>query len=228
MKLPDARTGLAFGITIAALIGITVLSFEIIATKAPDVPTRAQNVLNTVLPLFGTWVGTVLAYYFARENFEAATNSTQRLVRDLTPEEKLRSTRVADAMTKSISSVSDLNAKAMDVVNELRRKGFKRLPILQSSGALEALLYLEGLISYLIGIPDADRSNKTLADILKEKPDLKRTPAYVDESATLAEAKAAMEKIENCKVVVVTKGGKASDPVVGVLTYTDIAKYSRA
>ncbi|MGH9554160.1 MAG: CBS domain-containing protein [Terriglobales bacterium] len=170
----------------------------------------------------------MLAYYFARENFETASNSTQQLVNALTPEEKLRSTQVADVMVKSISAEKDLSAKAMDVLKKLQEKKVKRLPILQSSGALETLLYLEGIISYLLGLSEADRSNKTLADLLKEKPDLKHTPAYVSESATLAEAKTAMEKIEDCKVVVVTKDGNPSEPVLGVLTNTDFAKYSRA
>jgi CBS domain-containing protein len=224
MKVTDPRTTLAFGIPFAAIVGITILSWEIIGTKDKE----AQNVLNTVLPLFGTWVGTVLAYYFARENFETAASSTQQLVRDLTPEEKLRSTRVADVMTKGISSQRDRNAKAKDVQEQLQKKKIKRLPILKESGVLDALLYLEDIYSYLLGFSEPDRSNKTLGNLLDEKPYLKQTPAYVSESATLAEAKAAMEKFENCKVVVVTKSGSSSEPVLGILTNTDFAKYSKA
>lgn len=37
-----------------------------------------------------------------------------------------------------------------------------------------------------------------------------------------------MEKIENCKVVFVTKNGNATDPILGMLTNTDIVKYSKA
>ena len=228
MKFPDARSILAFGITFVAIVAITWLSITIIATTDPAVNTRAQNVLNTVLPLFGTWVGTVLAYYFARENFETASNSTQKLVRDLTPDEKLRSTRVADVMTRNIFSIRDLNAKVAEILKQLEEKGFKRLPILQQSGALEALLFLEGIISYLLDNPEADRPNKTFSDLLKERPDLKKTPAYVSESETLAEAKDRMERIQDCKVIIVTKNGNARDPVVGLLSNTDIAKYSRA
>jgi hypothetical protein len=102
MKFPvDARTLLAFGITTAAVLGITILSWVTIATADAAANGRAQNVLNAVLPLFGTWVGTVLAYYFARENFEAASNSTSQLVSQLTPDEKLRSIPVASVMTRS-------------------------------------------------------------------------------------------------------------------------------
>jgi len=229
MKYPfDARTTLAFGITFAAVVGITILSVEIIRS-AGEATTRAQNVLNSVLPLFGTWVGTVLAYYFSRENFEAASSSTERLVEKLTPEEKLRSIPVANVMTKSIFSISDLSAKVADVFKQLATKEAKRyLPILKTSGVLEALVYREGLMSYLYDIPEADRPKKTLGDLLKAKPELKQIPAFVREEGTLAEAKEAMEKIENCKVALVTKSGAPDEPVVGLLTSTDISKYSRA
>src|SRR5215216_1658496 len=111
MRLPfDARTGLALGITTIAILGITCLSVVVVANQDTGVIDRAQNVFNAVLPLFGTWVGTVLAYYFSRENFAAASDSTQQLVRDL-KEERLNSTLVADVMIKTIFSESNMNAK---------------------------------------------------------------------------------------------------------------------
>jgi len=225
--LSDARTILAFGITIAAVVGITYLSVQIVNSTGDT--SKAQNVLNSVLPLFGTWVGTVLAYYFSRENFEAASTSTERLVDKLTPEERLRSTPVANVMIKTIFSISDLTVKVEDIFKQLTKKETKRyLPILKKSGVLEALVYREGLMSYLYDLPDVERPKKTLSDLLKEKKELKQTPAFVREGGTLAEAKDALEKIENCKVVLVTKSGASDEPVVGLLTSTDISKYSRA
>ena len=53
----DARTVLAFGITLTAVLGITALSLAIIlSTDTADggLSDKAQNVLNAVLPLFGT------------------------------------------------------------------------------------------------------------------------------------------------------------------------------
>jgi hypothetical protein len=35
-----------------------------------------------------------------------------------------------------------------------------------------------------------------------------------------------MEKIENCKVVFVTKSGDADEPILGLLTNSDIAKHA--
>ena len=31
-----------------------------------------QLLFSSLLPLFGSWVGTVLAYYFSKDNYEAA------------------------------------------------------------------------------------------------------------------------------------------------------------
>jgi hypothetical protein len=44
---------------------------------------------QTLLPLWGTWIGTVLAFYFGKANFEAATQSYKDAIKTLTPEEKI-------------------------------------------------------------------------------------------------------------------------------------------
>ena len=51
-------------------------------------PNASRMVFNALLPLLGTWVGTVLAYYFSRKNFEAASQSVERMV-TLTTEQRL-------------------------------------------------------------------------------------------------------------------------------------------
>jgi hypothetical protein len=44
-------------------------------------PDQIDKVFSALVPLFGTWAGTILAFYFARENFDSANQSVQRLVR---------------------------------------------------------------------------------------------------------------------------------------------------
>src|SRR5262245_9265333 len=41
---------------------------------------KAIDILTMVLPMIGTWVGTVLAFYFAKDNLLAATQSTKELL----------------------------------------------------------------------------------------------------------------------------------------------------
>src|SRR5215218_4627465 len=86
--MPDApksadvltRKWLAVGIVGASIVGIVSISaVAIAAAGATDRAETSRLVFSAVLPLLGTWVGTVLAFYFARENLAAATESTLRL-----------------------------------------------------------------------------------------------------------------------------------------------------
>jgi predicted transcriptional regulator len=222
----DARSVLAFGITFTALVGILILAWVTIATTDAQANARAQSVLNITLPLFGTWVGTVLAYYFSRENFEAATNSTQKLYGQFSMEEKLRSIPIATVMTKNVFSITGLTTKVEDALKAMDKNKVKRLPILQSTGALDVLLFNEGIVKYLLAIKDVDRPKKTLSNLISEMPDLKQPAAFVNEKSTLADAKSTMENLTDCRVVFVTKNGNTTEPILGIVTSTDIAKHS--
>jgi len=41
---------------------------------------------NVIIPLLATWIGTVLAFYFGRENFEAASKQYKSIINQLTPD----------------------------------------------------------------------------------------------------------------------------------------------
>jgi hypothetical protein len=169
----------------------------------------------------------VLAYYFAQGNFESAASNTERLVRQLTPEDVLHATPVEYVMVKAtdIYSVKNMAEKVVEVKNHLDINSFKRLPILDSNNKFNALLEREDLTNYLSSIEaEADRNAKTIAQLLDERPDLKQTPAFVGLKATLAEARDAMARITNCKVVFVTNTGKSDEPILGMMTNTDIVQ----
>src|SRR5438093_971982 len=63
------------GLSIAAIAVAAGLAITFATTRSRPGITRL--VFTSVLPLFGTWVGTVLAFYFARENLQSATESVQ-------------------------------------------------------------------------------------------------------------------------------------------------------
>jgi hypothetical protein len=130
-------------------------------------------------------------------------------------------------MTRNLTTY-DANTKVAKVISDLKDGTIKRVLVLQPSGVLNALLYLDQIAIYMTTVPEADRPNKTIGDSIGEKPDLKETPAFVAESGSLADAKSNMEKIEGCKVVLVTKSGRADEPIIGMVTNTDIAKHSKA
>lgn len=58
-----------------------------------------QFIFSSLLPLWGTWIGTVLAYYFSKENFESANKQVRELVNQVkNTNEKLNSLPVTEVM----------------------------------------------------------------------------------------------------------------------------------
>ena len=97
-SLPDAellarasigRHVVYYALAVTALLGTTAIIAGVYnVTDAKERYGFVKDVLTIVLPLVGTWVGTVLAFYFSRENFVAAASQTASLVRQLTPEQR--------------------------------------------------------------------------------------------------------------------------------------------
>src|SRR5947208_1838203 len=74
----ETRTKLARLIVILSICGVVAIS-GVAILAADNRSATSQLVFTAVLPLLGTWVGTVLAFYFARENLAAATDSALAL-----------------------------------------------------------------------------------------------------------------------------------------------------
>ena len=80
----DIRARLGIRLVFFSTIALVVLAIFIVVgggiaeyksqTGGPFKDTT-QLLLSSLLPLFGTWVGTLLAFYFSRENFKAAAES---------------------------------------------------------------------------------------------------------------------------------------------------------
>lgn len=81
-----------------AICGLIILSLLIIvqAANAAD----SEKIFNAILPVFGTWVGTLLAFYFSKANFDAATKSVTDIAQKMTGVDKLQSTLAKNVMIK--------------------------------------------------------------------------------------------------------------------------------
>ncbi len=223
------RILLAITIPIVALIGITVLAIVIIAVSE----TKEQSstlVFNAVLPLFGTWVGTILAYFFAKENFEAANRNTTQLVqtvqRQAAAQEKLKAIPVLQAMVTRIRMVTaNPGNTLLSALELLDQNGIKRLPILDKDDRLQGLTYKEDILMYVYrenaAMTENDKKKLTVKDLL-DTAKYNRAYAMVAETANLSDAKSEMDKILNCRDCFITKTGASMEPVIGLLTDTDI------
>ncbi len=231
-----------FVITAVLLIGAASAAFK--GQGDPKIFMEAARLAFTsVLPLLGSWVGTVLAYYFSRQNFESANRSVASLTKQLTGDDRLKAIPVKDKMIpfdkmdvqrpKSTLEAMTLKDDIKAFMNDKKRK---RLPILDAEGKALLVVHLsvvEGLLldKSLDGASPEDVAKLTIKDLFEDPQyqGLKTNSfAAVGESATLAEAKAAMENRDGCRDVLVTENGNRNGKVVGWLTNIVITEASRA
>ena len=201
-----------------------------------------KYLLATILPVVAGWVGTVLAFYYGKENFEAGTKSVTAAAQALTSKEKLATTMVA---TMGIAR-SEFNALVLDTadVNVAKttdlqkvKEGFKntkepdkmyeRLPILLNGDIPFMVLHRSTLNAYLVDAADKDPNNSTLENLFATVKYLPNDSfVAVPPDATAALAKTEMEKLANCSDVFVTTDGKKTGAVTRWITNVDLLKAS--
>ncbi len=197
-------------------------------------------VFNALLPLLGTWVGTVLAYYFSRKNFESASQSVERMI-NLTVEQKLGQMSVEKEMMRpaqiTLHQIPAGKTPRDVLLNDVRsRFGGKitRIPIVDSNGVVLYVVHQSGLFKFLaeqaLAGKGAEIEKLTLQDLVDDA-ELKSwvsNIAYVSERASVAEAKQRMEQQAGCQDLIVTRTGSKSEPLIGWMTNVDIGRLSKA
>ncbi len=223
------REFLAITVTLASLLAVTILAVATIRTTGAQSDT-AKQVLATVLPLIGAWVGTVLAFYFSKQNFEAAARSVADLAKQVTPQQKLQAATVLEKMIprdKMFFKTMPIDqTKISDLLQELDKtnKG-DRVPVLSDKNTARYIMHRSILDRYLASkaqSPSQTVGALSISDLFKERPDWEKLFATsfstVRTDGTLADAKAAMEQTKNCEDVFVTADGTSNGEVVGWVT----------
>ena len=226
----STRKWLAVGIVGASIIGIVAISAIAIALAGGSRAETSRLVFSAVLPLLGTWVGTVLAFYFARENFQAATESTLRLagLETATPVTQVM-IREADFVAYDLGTgdrvedvrLADVRQKMQALVPPSRR-----LPIRNASGAVLYVIHDSTLTAFTESAGQTSATlDKTLGDLLNVAnfKELVEAIGFVAEKATVADSRAVMASIKNCNDVFVTASGKRDERAIGWLTNTLLA-----
>jgi hypothetical protein len=227
LKHAEAQRRLAY-VLFGCSFGILAL-VSYMAMHGPQ--DRMDMVFTTITTLIGTWVGTLLAFYFARENFEAASRSMQQTISRLSPDERLRSVPIEQAMMRREEIVSfDLKAgqKIESVLLDDLTKKFAldekvtRLPILNADGSICGILHESELTKFLAA--NQNIASPTVANMiddpkLREKLNLFGVVAI---NRTLRDAKTAMESQKGCQDVFVTQTGAANEKVLGWITNVGI------
>lgn len=220
------REYLAIGIVIVGILIVGLLGLVAMATGDDDFRREA---LAGILPLIGAWVGAVIAYYFGKENFQAASDSTARL---LSRDEWLAKTPVSKIMLPieqidDIIRVDDLDKfkerKIKETAQEVKRN---RAPVLDHAGLPLLIIHKSTLFEYLA--QDQDRQEHTFENMRTNADNLwVKINAFgtIKLGTTAAEVKTVMQNVgPNCSDVFVTQDGSKQSAVIGLITNVDLLK----
>jgi len=237
-----ARNVIALIITLVILGATVYVAVEAIR-RAEDAKKGLEFVAQTLLPLWGTWIGTILAFYFSRENFEAATQSYQNIIRSMKPEEKIAAIPVKEAMLPVEKMVyldyeESLGRSISDILNDDRFRDYNRYAIFNKDKSLKYMIHRTTFFRFLaevsLGLTNASRGAQelTLKDMEEKATDSVKALMYkgftfVPESVTLLDAKNAMDAIPECQDVFVTRTGKPTEPVLGLITNNRLLEYAK-
>lgn len=236
----NVRSALAFTVTGLGIVALWVVSWVTLNNAGTeDKGEAARLVFASIVPLFGTWVGSVLAYYFTSQNLRAGSETALAAVTALdrqsanTPVQKVMTPPTRIFPRKNVPN--DDAAKAL-VLGELHQAmdnaGRSRVPILTDGQAPVALyvLHISDIEKYagsLVPVVAPAAVTATLGELLNSPvADFKALTSFavVPETATLADARTALRSSDGAKDVFVTTGGVKTGEVLGWLTNSDLAK----
>jgi hypothetical protein len=242
------RERIGLGVLIASIGAVLVIS-GIVVWKGNDKET-SQNVMNATLPLYGTWVGTILAFYFSRNAFESASTASSRnaeiynqFARGLVSGASAPDNTLAKISLKSLANglifsendqAKPLNNVVADMVSKERYKVIvvdaeKKYVDLISRINASAFLASAGSNSAQpanVNSPSTPPSIKDYLDWRKNQgAKVQPIVVYLPETATLADADAKLKETPGCRDVIVTSDGNPTSPVVVYVTDVDINEY---
>jgi hypothetical protein len=208
-----------------------------------------QFIFASLVPVVGTWMGTVMAFYFSKENLEAANRSVNNLINHITTSnEKLASIKSVQVMIKlkdiihyTVPQNTDLGSvKISELLVFMHERNVTRLPVLDENKIVRFMFHksvLDGFIAdkALSGEPinpPAPLANLTLKDFSESKHPriqkiLQNAFMFVNVDSNLCEAQEKIDKTDVCQDVFVTPKGLSTEPIVGWITNITIAENAK-
>jgi hypothetical protein len=157
--------------------------------------------------------------YFCPFNLLEATPVSTRMVKR------------PDMFCKVIESNGEAGIKIVELLRELDEQRFSRVPFVDAENKLLYIAHRSMFDQFLARQVSRGRisglDELTLADVLREQPEIgsifRSTCAFVGAEATIGDAKAAMNRVHDCRDVFVTETGSAQEAVLGWITDVIIA-----
>lgn len=211
------------GAAIVVLAMTLIICFSVLSLTNDELKSKLDTVLSGIftatLPVFATWVGTVIAFYFTNESYRQAAQATREAATGfaaaspnvsvrMIPYEKIARIERPRAEVRGVP-LKDVVDKMKEPVTRVIVFDATRQPVFILRQKLIPKDWL------------ADPSGKTVDDYLKagggENADDAIQFGYVPQTATLEAARTALRESKSVDIFV-TATGQKTEPVVGWLT----------
>ena len=234
-----------FSLTTVGLLGLAaIVAACFIGNKeiAKEQFGLIRDTFTLLLPVLGTWVGTVLAFYFSRENFAEAAKQTANLVRQLSPDQKLQEIPVIEAMI----SLEDINTAKLvldknendikireDIIENIFKKLQKnRLPVVDTTGKVIYIIHRSIVDKYVAEQVLSGNSTVTAAtlnDLILANNYRQIATAFgtVSKTTKLISVKNQIDSNPDCADVFVTEDGTKNSRAIGWITNVIVAEKSK-
>lgn len=191
-----------------AILGVVILfAFWLINSADEGNFDQLKEMLNLFLPLVGTWIGAVIAYYFGSKNFEAGGKNAQAIIdqHQLGIDNKITDMMAVDIMTmpdkdpgkhpenywETASEEKWNSEKLIDVIEHMEDRNMTRLFVLDSDKKYVYLCYKRTMQAFIYDL----FAQKTR--LRKHEPAKKDRGGHTHEYVPLIEAlKYRIEKAE--------------------------------
>lgn len=184
-----------------------------------DLKLIVPNIFSTVVTVFSTWVGTVIAFYFGAENFKQAVAGTGKQIRDVVAETQPAKELVSARMIKfddikssiSVKDESELNNMEYAVIKKLFNAQTSRVIVFTNNG-LPLRVFRSKRANN-----DANTDNTKVSDYLKlsgNDEDSKKFIASFASTKTVEEARQFISG-QNANDIFITPGGNPNEKVIG-------------
>ena len=229
-----AKPGFQHTVAAWVLGGCFALLFILVTLSVARHPYDVMDVVNTFLPLIASWVGTILAYYFGRENFNAANAQMREMVKRLSPDERAGSSiasimrhfgevvslTIPDGKTEHDIKIADIREKLAGDIS--------RVLIVDSKNVAKYMIHDSSTDRYLA---DGASADDTLQAFLEKETEIGRKYGVgagfvvVAERLSIHEAKVRMLAVPKCQDIIVTANGNADEGVAGWVSNVRLAKF---
>ena len=198
---------LALALAVMGLFTLAAWKFD--PTLRGKLDTLFMGVFSAVLPIFATWVGTVLAFVYAKENFQAAAEASRPAPGDRRSVVKIMKEKFEKF------EVEDLKEFELKPASEILEKmqSFSRLPVLTKSSRMPIFVIRKQLLfNFIEG--NKDKTMKDFLDFGSNRAESQRF-GWIGVAASVDDARAEMSTGKLMNLFVNATGKAGTLPIYG-------------